>query len=86
VLLVVPRHGHVEGDVGIGDDADVMRDRPEIEVEDAWELVLLGHCCDGGLDVAVSWEQGECLAHEFEVAPEEGVGRFGLDLSVSFVP
>jgi hypothetical protein len=33
------------------------------------------------LDVAVFWECGERLTHEFEMAPKEGVGRFGLVMS-----
>ena len=81
VLLVVPCDGQVEGDVGVRDYADAGSNGPEIEVEDPWEVVLLGHCSHDDLDVAVFWERGERLTHEFEMAPKEGVGRFGLVMS-----
>ena len=59
------------------------RQGPEVEVEDAGEIVEVGHGCHGGLDVAVFGEEGEGFAEQFEVAPNGGMGWFGLGMFIS---
>lgn len=78
MLLVVPRDGQVLGDVRIGNDTHAGPEGPEIQVEDPWEFVLVHHRRYEDLDGAVFREEVGYLAKQLEMAPEEGVGWFGL--------
>jgi len=66
-------------DAGGGDEDHGFREGVEVDVEQAAEVVILSHFGEHWLGVDVWRVALHCLADDFEVAEEHGVGWFWLD-------
>lgn len=80
---MVLRDCQVSRNLWVEDYDLAARDRPQIDVEDARQIVLVGDRSDGCLVVSGFWKLAHDLSHEFKMAPEPVMRRLRLERSAS---
>lgn len=73
--------GDLFEELGVGEDDLRGGDGPEVQIEDAGEVVAARDFGEVGLGMVVGWEEGGYGAHDGEMAPYEGMWRAGLRMS-----